>query len=134
MSDATRLTPEKIAQYRIEFADNENALIALNVIEEWEGDLADAQAFIYFIDDKAQRILYDSFITEIGHKIGKNLSNESHEPLGRHFQSIEEAIKQYEAETGSSIDQQALGKSRLLVRNLTNPNLDYQGRKEIQLS
>jgi len=92
------------------------------------------QAFIYFMDDKAQRILYDSFITEIGHKIGKNLSNESHEPLGRHFQSIEEAIKQYETETGSSIDQQALGKSRLLVRNLTNPNPDYQGRKEIQLS
>jgi hypothetical protein len=42
MSGATRLTPEKIAQYRIEFADNENALIAVNVIEEWEGDLADA--------------------------------------------------------------------------------------------
>ncbi|MDB9414141.1 dynamin family protein [Microcystis aeruginosa] len=92
------------------------------------------QAFIYFMDDKAQRILYDSFITEIGHKIGKNLSNESHEPLGRHFQSIEEAIKQYETETGSSIDQQALGKSRLLLRNLTHPNPNYQGRKEIQLS
>ncbi len=42
MSDATQLTPEKIAQYRIEFADNKNALIALDVIEEWEGDLADA--------------------------------------------------------------------------------------------
>ena len=92
------------------------------------------QAFIYFMDDKAQTILYDSFITEIGHKIGKNLSNESHEPLGRHFQSIEEAIKQYETETGSSIDQQALDKSRLLVKNLANPNPDYQGRKEIQLS
>jgi hypothetical protein len=36
MSDTTQLTPEKIAQYRIEFADNENALIALDVIEEWE--------------------------------------------------------------------------------------------------
>jgi len=92
------------------------------------------QAFIYFMDDKAQRILYDSFITEIGHKIGKNLSNESHEPLGKHFQSIQEAIKQYETETGSSIDQQALDKSRLLVKNLANPNPDYQGRKEIQLS
>jgi hypothetical protein len=34
MSDTTQLTPEKIAQYRIEFADNENALIALDVIEE----------------------------------------------------------------------------------------------------
>ncbi|WP_375328666.1 hypothetical protein [Microcystis sp. BLCC-F210] len=42
MSDTTRLTPEQIAQYRIEFADNENALSALDVIEEWEGDLADA--------------------------------------------------------------------------------------------
>jgi hypothetical protein len=42
MSDTTQLTPEKIAQYRIQFADNENALIALDVIEEWEGDLADA--------------------------------------------------------------------------------------------
>ena len=42
MSDATQLTQEKIAQYRIQFADNENALIALDVIEEWEGDLADA--------------------------------------------------------------------------------------------
>ena len=31
------------------------------------------QAFIYFMDDKAQRILYDSFITEIAHKIGQNL-------------------------------------------------------------
>ena len=92
------------------------------------------QAFIYFMDDKAQTILYDSFITEIAHKIGKNLSRESHEPLGKHFQSIQEAIKQYETETGSSIDQQALGKSRLLVRNLTNPNSNYQGRKEIQLS
>lgn len=92
------------------------------------------QAFIYFMDDKAQTILYDSFITEIAHKIGKNLSRESHEPLGKHFQSIEEAIKQYETETGSSIDQQALDKSRLLVKNLANPNPDYQGRKEIQLS
>jgi len=92
------------------------------------------QAFIYFMDDKAQTILYDSFITEIGHKIGKNLSRESHEPLGKHFQSIQEAIKQYETETGSSIDQQALDKSRLLVKNLANPNPDYQGRKEIQLS
>ncbi|GBL08579.1 hypothetical protein MSj_00052 [Microcystis aeruginosa Sj] len=42
MSDATPLTPEKIDQYRIEFADNENALIALDIIEEWEVDLADA--------------------------------------------------------------------------------------------
>ena len=42
MLDTTQLTPEKIAQYRIQFADNENALIALDVIEEWEGDLADA--------------------------------------------------------------------------------------------
>ena len=42
MSDTTQLTSEQIAQYRIEFADNENALIALDVIEEWEGDLADA--------------------------------------------------------------------------------------------
>ncbi|MCA2811274.1 MAG: dynamin family protein [Microcystis sp. M090S1] len=92
------------------------------------------QAFIYFMDDKAQTILYDSFITEIGHKIGKNLSRESHEPLGKHFQSIEEAIKQYETETGSSIDQQALNKIKLLIRNLVNPNPDYQGRKEIQLS
>jgi GTP-binding protein EngB required for normal cell division len=92
------------------------------------------QAFIYFMDDKAQTILYDSFITEIAHKIGKNLSRESHEPLGKHFQSIQEAIKQYETETGSSIDQQALDKSRLLVKNLANPNPDYQGRKEIQLS
>lgn len=92
------------------------------------------QAFIYFMDDKAQRILYDSFITEIGHKIGQNLSREFHEPLGKHFQSIQEAIKQYETETGSSIDQQALDKSRLLVKNLANPNPDYQGRKEIQLS
>jgi hypothetical protein len=42
MSDTTQLTLEKIAQYRIEFADNENALAALDVIEEWDGDLADA--------------------------------------------------------------------------------------------
>ncbi len=42
MSDTTQLTLEKIAQYRIQFADNENALIALDVIEEWEGDIADA--------------------------------------------------------------------------------------------
>ncbi|MFM7712436.1 MAG: hypothetical protein ACKO7A_06815 [Microcystis sp.] len=42
MLDGTQLTPEKIAQYRIEFADNENVLSALDVIEEWEGDLADA--------------------------------------------------------------------------------------------
>ncbi len=41
MLDTTQLTPEKIAQYRIQFADNDNALIALDVIEEWEGDLAD---------------------------------------------------------------------------------------------
>lgn len=42
MSDTTQLTSEQIAQYRIEFADNENVLSALDVIEEWEGDLADA--------------------------------------------------------------------------------------------
>jgi GTPase Era involved in 16S rRNA processing len=92
------------------------------------------QAFIYFMDDKAQTILYDSFITEIGHKIGKNLPRESNELLGKHLQRIEVAIKQYETETGSSIDQQALNKIKLLVKNLANPNPDYQGRKEIQLS
>jgi hypothetical protein len=42
MLDATQLTQEKIAQYRVELADNENALAALDVIEEWDGDLADA--------------------------------------------------------------------------------------------
>ena len=42
MSDTTQLTSEEIAQYRVELADNTDALAALDVIEEWEGDLADA--------------------------------------------------------------------------------------------
>ncbi len=42
MADTILLTPEKIAQYRAELADNTDALAALNVIEEWDGDLADA--------------------------------------------------------------------------------------------
>jgi hypothetical protein len=42
MPDIIQLTRGKIAQYRVELADNENALAALDVIEEWEGDLADA--------------------------------------------------------------------------------------------
>ncbi len=42
MSDATQLTSEQIAQYRVELADNTDALAALDVIEECEGNLQDA--------------------------------------------------------------------------------------------
>lgn len=42
MEDTIQLTPEQIAKYRTELADNADALAALNVIEEWDGDLADA--------------------------------------------------------------------------------------------
>ena len=42
MSDTTQLTTEKIAQYRVELADNTDALAALDVIEECEGNLQDA--------------------------------------------------------------------------------------------
>lgn len=40
--DSIQLTPEQIAKYRAELANNPDALAALNVIEEWDGDLADA--------------------------------------------------------------------------------------------
>lgn len=36
------VTPEKIALYREQLADNQEALAALDTIEEWDGDLADA--------------------------------------------------------------------------------------------
>ncbi|MEA5500915.1 hypothetical protein VB834_02740 [Limnoraphis robusta Tam1] len=36
------VTPEQIAFYRKQLAGNEEALAALDVIEEWDGDLADA--------------------------------------------------------------------------------------------
>ena len=36
------VTPEQIALYREQLADNQEALAALDVIEEWDGDLADA--------------------------------------------------------------------------------------------
>jgi hypothetical protein len=40
--DSIQLTPAKIAQYRAELANNSDALAALDVIEEWDGDLADS--------------------------------------------------------------------------------------------
>ncbi len=36
------VTPEHIALYRKQLVDNQEALAALDVIEEWDGDLADA--------------------------------------------------------------------------------------------
>lgn len=42
MATEKLLTPEQIERYRAELADNPDALTALDVIEEWEGDLADA--------------------------------------------------------------------------------------------
>ena len=42
MTDTIQLTSEKIVQYRVELADNPDFLAALDVIEEWDGDLADA--------------------------------------------------------------------------------------------
>ena len=42
MTDTIQLTSEQIAKYRVELADNSDFLAALDVIEEWDGDLADA--------------------------------------------------------------------------------------------
>jgi len=42
MTDTIQLTSEQIAKYRVELADNPDFLAALDVIEEWDGDLADA--------------------------------------------------------------------------------------------
>jgi len=42
MTETIQLTSEQIAKYRVELADNSNFLAALDVIEEWDGDLADA--------------------------------------------------------------------------------------------
>ena len=42
MTDTIQLTSEQIAIYRSELADNSDFLAALDVIEEWDGDLADA--------------------------------------------------------------------------------------------
>lgn len=42
MLEAIRLTREEIDRYRAELADNPDALAALDAIEEWDGDLADA--------------------------------------------------------------------------------------------
>jgi hypothetical protein len=38
----TTITQEKVAQYRSELTGNPDALAALDTIEEWDGDLADA--------------------------------------------------------------------------------------------
>jgi hypothetical protein len=40
--DSIQLTPAQIAKYRAELANNYDALAALDVIEEWDGDLANA--------------------------------------------------------------------------------------------
>lgn len=42
MSDSIKLTPEAIAKYRVELADDPDFLAALDVIEECEGNLQDA--------------------------------------------------------------------------------------------
>jgi hypothetical protein len=42
MTETIQLTSEQIAKYRVELADNPVFLAALDVIEEWDGDLADA--------------------------------------------------------------------------------------------
>ena len=42
MTETIQLTSEQIAKYRVELADNSDFLAALDVIEEWDGDLADA--------------------------------------------------------------------------------------------
>lgn len=42
MDDLIQLSSEKIAEYRAQLADYPNSIAALNVIEEWDGDLADA--------------------------------------------------------------------------------------------
>ena len=42
MTETIQLTSEQIAKYRSELADNSDFLAALDVIEEWDGDLADA--------------------------------------------------------------------------------------------
>lgn len=42
MTETIQLTAEQIAKYRVELADNPDFLAALDVIEEWDGDLADA--------------------------------------------------------------------------------------------
>ena len=41
-TEPIKVTPEEIAKFRAELADNPDALAALDVIEEWDGDLADA--------------------------------------------------------------------------------------------
>ena len=59
MTETIQLTAEQIAQYRVELADNSDFLEALDVIEEWDGDLADAAESIATrkgiegVDDKA---------------------------------------------------------------------------------
>jgi len=58
MSDATQLTPEKIAQYRIEFADNENALIALDVIEDVGLLLFLINVVILFVNRSCEKNIY----------------------------------------------------------------------------
>ena len=42
MTETIQLTSEQIAKYRSELADNSDFLAALDVIEEWDADLADA--------------------------------------------------------------------------------------------
>lgn len=40
--DSIQLTPAQIAKYRAELSNNPDALAALDTIEKWDGDLADA--------------------------------------------------------------------------------------------
>jgi hypothetical protein len=51
MTETIQLTSEQIAKYRSELADNSDFLAALDVIEEWDGDLADAAESIATLRD-----------------------------------------------------------------------------------
>jgi hypothetical protein len=42
MTETIQLTSEQIAKYRVELSEHPDFLAALDVIEEWDGDLADA--------------------------------------------------------------------------------------------
>ncbi len=70
MKDTIQLTSEQIVKYRSELADNSEFLAALDVIEEWDGDLADAfesiatRNGIEGVEDNADMRWFVNFLNE----------------------------------------------------------------------
>ncbi|MGK7942155.1 MAG: dynamin family protein [Crocosphaera sp.] len=89
------------------------------------------EVIVSFMDEQGRKELWNSFVTKISDKIGKNLMVNNDEAQGRHFQRIEMAIEEYEKSTSSSIDRKDLNTLQSLLKQSQNP--EYKGKKNIKL-